>query len=141
MIGGAVLLIALVIWRPWGAYFGPATPVQHHGTISDAYAFAASVGGRVETVLTNETFSSMSPNISLGDAVICRPKAFADLVVGDIVVRVGVAPDGGQTYHRLKSRNPDGSFRTEGDSNPSADQQPMTEADYRGFVITDTFRP
>jgi signal peptidase I len=76
---------------------------------------------------------SMEPRLQVGDVVIASPNPSADDLLGRVAVFTD--PDNGKTKtHRVTAINADGTLQTKGDNNPTADPQPLPEANVQGMA-------
>ena len=87
-----------------------------------AFAVAPSiVPGWRSVVITS---GSMTPSIRTGDVVVAVPTAGQELGPGTVIV-IDDPAQSGLTTHRIIAVNPDGSYRTQGDANSTADSTPV----------------
>lgn len=81
------------------------------------------------------TSGSMAPAIRTGDVVLTSPVGARDaatLPAGSVVLVRDPSRPGGYLLHRLVARNPDGTLKTKGDANLSADRAPVSADHLRG---------
>jgi signal peptidase I len=68
---------------------------------------------------------SMAPRLQVGDTVVVDRSGSAAALAGKIVTFHDPGGDRGLITHRILYRNPDGTFTTKGDANPTADGAPL----------------
>ena len=76
---------------------------------------------------------SMRPHIALGDIVLAAPTDVSPDLVGRVVTFDDPSRPGRVISHRVLSIDPDGSLRTRGDANISADSMPVPPSSVRGL--------
>lgn len=70
------------------------------------------------------TSASMAPKIRMGEVVLSAPPSERQLETGTIVVFED-EQRGGLVTHRVVGQEADGSYRTQGDANPTPDRRPV----------------
>ena len=70
------------------------------------------------------TSGSMAPSIKTGDVVVAVSSDGQGLAPGTVIV-INDPAQSGLTTHRIIAVNPDGSYRTQGDANSTADSTPV----------------
>ena len=87
------------------------------------------VGWRPEVVLSG----SMAPHVAPGDVVLVASTNHA-VRPGQVILFVDPARPDRRLLHRVVSRNPDGTYVTRGDANPSADSTPVPPGNVQGMA-------
>lgn len=87
------------------------------------------VGWRPEVVLSG----SMAPHVAPGDVVLVASTNHA-VRPGQVILFVDPARPYRRLLHRVVSRNPDGTYVTRGDANPSADSTPVPPGNVQGMA-------
>jgi len=77
--------------------------------------------------------ASMYPSLTPGDIILVRPVDASSIRVGDIVTYQ--RPGESVVTHRIKQISADGTFVTQGDSNPQPDSSPLEPQWLIGKVI------
>ncbi len=77
------------------------------------------------------TSGSMTPKIRVGEVVLATPPPSQELETGTIVV-FDDPEGGGLITHRIVGIEDDGSYRTQGDANPTPDPRPLPASEVEG---------
>jgi signal peptidase I len=76
---------------------------------------------------------SMTPRIHVGDVILAAPVAIHELKPGQVIVFDDPDRPGRVLSHRIVRIDPNGSFVTNGDANPTADAIPVPPSNIRGL--------